>query len=461
MGWLFSDKAIDQHIDYQYIQTIDRMKGPRICIFWFRRDLRLDDNAALYHALKSGHPVLPIFIFDKTILDHLENKSDRRVEFIYNTIAGLHGSLHRSGGSLEVHYGHPAGVFQHLLTAHDIAAVYTNTDYEPYATERDEEVRKLLATKKIAFHSYKDQVILEKDEVLKDDGSPYTVFTPYSRKWRSKVNEFYLSSYPTKKYLRHLLQREPTPMPTIGSMGFAATGEHFPPPTVHNDLLKKYDKKRDYPAIAGTSRLGLHLRFGTISIRELARKAAGLNDTYLSELIWREFYQCILWHFPKVGRGQAFKAVYDRIKWRNNEKEFAKWCAGQTGYPLVDAGMRELNATGFMHNRIRMVTASFLAKHLLIDWRWGEAYFAEKLLDFDLAANNGGWQWAAGSGCDAAPYFRVFNPTLQAKKFDPDGTYIRHWVPEWEELTYTSPIVDHALARQRALDAYGKAVKET
>ena len=437
------------------------MIPPSISIFWFRRDLRLNDNAALYYALKSGYPVLPVFIFDRTILDLLENKSDRRVEFIYDTVADLKEKLQQSGTTLEVHYGHPAAIFHQLLAAYDIAAVYANTDYEPCATERDGEIGKLLAAKLIPFHSYKDQVIFEKNEVLKEDGSPYTVFTPYSRKWKSKLNEFYLSAYPTKKYHRHFLQREPAPMPALWAIGFAPGEGSFPPPTIHNDLLKKYDRLRDYPAISGTSRLGLHLRFGTISIRELASKAAGLSDTYLNELIWRDFYQMILWHFPKVGKGQAFKAVYDRIKWRNNEKEFASWCVGQTGYPLVDAGMRELNATGFMHNRIRMVTASFLAKHLLIDWRWGEAYFAEKLLDFDLAANNGGWQWAAGSGCDAAPYFRVFNPTLQAKKFDPDGNYIRRWVPEWEELTYPAPIVDHTLARKRALDAYAKAVKDT
>jgi deoxyribodipyrimidine photo-lyase len=437
------------------------MKPPRIALFWFRRDLRLDDNAGLYHALKSGYPVLPLFIFDRNILDQLENRSDRRVEFIYNSIADLKDRLQRSGATMEVHYGHPAAIFRHLLATYDVAAVCTNTDYEPYATERDAEIRSLLGAQNIPFHSYKDQVIFEKDEVLKDDGTPYSVFTPYSRKWRSKMNDFYLSSYPIKKLHRHFLQQEPGPMPALRAMGFAASGESFPPPALHSDLLKKYDKQRDYPAIPGTSRLGMHLRFGTISIRELARKAAGLSDTYLNELIWREFYQSILWHFPKVGRGQAFKAVYDRIEWRNNEKEFAAWCAGQTGYPLVDAGMRELNATGFMHNRVRMVTASFLAKHLLIDWRWGEAYFAEKLLDFDLAANNGGWQWAAGSGCDAAPYFRVFNPTLQAKKFDPGGTYIRRWVPEWEELTYPAPVVNHELARKRALDVYGKAVKES
>ncbi len=435
------------------------MRPPPISICWFRRDLRLDDNAALYHALRSGYPVLPLFIFDRNILDQLENKTDRRVEFIYHTIVDLKDGLQQSGATMEVHYGHPEAIFRHLLATYDIAAVYTNTDYEPYATERDGEIGKLLAARLIPFHAYKDQVIFEKNEVLKEDGSPYTVFTPYSRKWKSRLNDFYLSAYPTKKYHRQFLQREPSPMPDLRAMGFEPGGGSFPPPAIQSDLLEKYSTQRDYPAIPGTSRLGLHLRFGTISIRKLARGAAGLSETYLKELIWRDFYQMILWHYPKVGKGQAFKAVYDRIKWRNNEKEFAAWCAGQTGYPLVDAGMRELTATGFMHNRIRMVTASFLAKHLLIDWRWGEAWFAEKLLDFDLAANNGGWQWAAGSGCDAAPYFRVFNPTLQAKKFDPDGIYIRRWVPEWEEPTYPSPMVDHDLARKRAIDVYSKAVK--
>jgi deoxyribodipyrimidine photo-lyase len=274
------------------------------------------------------------------------------------------------------------------------------------------------------------------------------------------INDFYLSSYPVKKYHRYFYQWEGRPIPSLASLGFGPTGRSFPPATINRDLLKKYKEQRDYPGIHGTSHLGLHLRFGTISIRTLTRTAATLSDTYLNELIWRDFYQMILWHFPKVGKGQAFKAAYDHIKWRNNEKEFEKWCAGNTGYPIVDAGMRELNTTGFMHNRVRMVVASFLAKHLLIDWRWGEAYFAEKLLDFDLAANNGGWQWAAGSGCDAAPYFRVFNPTLQTKKFDPDGTYVRRWVPEWEELNYPPPMVEHEIARKRALEAYSKAVKE-
>jgi len=431
-----------------------------VTIFWMRRDLRLEDNAGLYHALKSRTPVLPVFIFDRNILDQLENKTDRRVEFIYDTLAALQEQLARLGSTLDVRYGRPAEIFQHLLAEYDVKAVYTNTDYEPYATQRDSEIKKTLAAKGIPFHSHKDQVIFEKNEVLKDDGRPYTIFTPYSRKWKALLNEFYLSSYPVKKYYRHFLRHSPKSRPTLASMGFKTTGGPFPPATVNPQLLNKYKEQRDYPGIPGTSRLGLHLRFGTIAIRALAREAVGSSDTFLNELIWRDFYQMILWHFPQVGRGKAFKPAYDHIQWRNNEKEFEKWCTGQTGYPIVDAGMRELNTTGFMHNRVRMVVASFLAKHLLIDWRWGEAYFAEKLLDFDLAANNGGWQWAAGSGCDAAPYFRVFNPTLQAKKFDPDGSYIRRWVPEIAELTYVQPMVDHEMARKRALAVYSKAVKE-
>jgi len=433
---------------------------PAVSIFWFRRDLRLEDNAGLYHALKSGTPVLPVFIFDRNILDDLENKADRRVEFIYEALAALREQLKEMGSVLEIRYGRPAETFRQLLADYDVSAVYTNSDYEPYATERDQEIKQLLAPE-IPFHSYKDQVIFEKNEVLKDNGSPYTVYTPYSRKWKALLNDFYLSSYPTKNYYRNFLVHRPLALPSLSSIGFRKAGEPFPAIALKADLLKKYKDQRDYPGIHGTTHLGLHLRFGTVSIRTLARRSAELSDTFLGELIWREFYQMILWHFPKVGKGKAFKPAYDHIKWRNNETEFEKWCAGQTGYPLVDAGMRELNTSGFMHNRVRMVVASFLAKHLLIDWRWGEAYFAEKLLDFDLAANNGNWQWAAGCGCDAAPYFRVFNPTLQAKRFDPDLHYIRRWVPEWEELSYPQPMVEHEMARKRALEAYSKAIKES
>ena len=433
---------------------------PRVSLFWFRRDLRLEDNAGLHHALKSGYPVLPFFLFDRTILDLLDNRTDRRVEFIHNTLLEMQEKLRQRGAGLEVFYGHPAEAFRYLLAEYDLAAVYTNTDYEPYATERDRAIGTLLEGEGVPFNSYKDQVIFEKNEVQKADGSPYSIFTPYSRKWRSLLNDFYLKSYPIKKYSRNFHQWKGKAIPSLASMGFKGTGEPFPPASVKTEVLRKYKEQRDYPGIRGTSRLGLHLRFGTISIRTLARKAAEQSDTYLHELIWRDFYHMILWHFPQVGKGRAFKPAYDRIQWRNNEKDFERWCAGNTGYPLVDAGMRELNTTGFMHNRVRMVVASFLAKHLLVDWRWGEAYFAEKLLDFDLAANNGGWQWAAGSGCDAAPYFRVFNPTLQAKKFDPDGSYIRRWVPEWEGLNYAPPMVEHEQARNRALEIYGKALKE-
>lgn len=430
-----------------------------VAIFWFRRDLRLDDNAGLYHACRGDVPVLPLFIFDRNILDKLDNKADARVSFVREALQVMEEGLQQAGSSLLVEYDFPVAVFKRLLEEYTISAVYTNTDYEPYATDRDKEVAGLLAAKKIPFYSYKDQVIFEKSEVVKDDGQPYTIFTPYSRKWRSLLTDFYLRSYPVKKYHKNFLQHGPRRMPSLASMGFRESEQSFPPRIVKGDILKKYKHDRDYPGIPGTSRMGVHLRFGTCSIRQLARKAAETSDTYLNELIWRDFYQMILWHFPAVGKGHAFKPAFEHIKWRNNEAEFDLWCQGQTGYPLVDAGMRELNTTGFMHNRVRMVVASFLAKHLLIDWRWGEAYFAEKLLDFDLAANNGGWQWAAGCGCDAAPYFRVFNPTLQAKKFDPDLRYIRRWVPEFEALNYAHPLVEHEMARDRALAAYSKAVK--
>lgn len=431
----------------------------KLIIFWFRRDLRLDDNAGLYHALKNGAPVLPLFIFDRNILDQLEDKADRRVEFIHAALEEIQTELQESGSTLEVRDGLPVDVFRQLLTEYEVAAVYTNNDYEPDATERDKAVAALLEGKGVPLFSYKDQVIFEKNEVLKDDGKPYTIFTPYSRKWKALLKEFYLSSYPVKKYRDNFWQQDPKAIPSLAALGFSKTGGPFPGASMKTELLKTYQERRDYPGTPGTSRMGVHLRFGTVSIRALARLAAGTSDTYLNELIWRDFYQMILWHFPAVGKGRSFKPAYDHIRWRNNESEFEKWCAGQTGYPIVDAGMRELNATGFMHNRVRMIVASFLAKHLLIDWRWGEAYFAGKLLDFDLAANNGGWQWAAGSGCDAVPYFRIFNPALQTIKFDPGLQYIRRWVPELDEMHYPPPIVDHKMARKRALEVYGNAVR--
>ncbi len=431
----------------------------RVAVFWFRRDLRLEDNAGLYQALKAGGPVLPLFIFDSNILDQLVNKADRRVEFIQAALVHMQRRLVELGTSLEVRFGVPRNVLLRLASEFDVSGIWTNTDYEPYATERDGEIKKVLAERGIPLHSYKDQVLFEKDEIVKQDGSPYTVYTPYSRRWLEKMNDFYLSSYPVAKYFRHFFPQKASVVPSLESIGFVPTGGPFPRADTGSPLLRQYKDRRDIPAVAGTSRVGVHLRHGTMSIRVLARQAAAESNVYLHELIWREFFQMILWHYPDMGKGRAFKPAYDRIRWRNDEREFERWCLGQTGFPLVDAGMRELNATGFMHNRVRMVTASFLAKHLLIDWRWGEAYFAEKLLDFELAANNGNWQWAAGCGCDAAPYFRVFNPELQAKRFDPEGRYIRRWVPEVGSVEYPEPVVEHEMARKRALEVYGRAVK--
>lgn len=433
------------------------MKTP-IAIHWFRRDLRLQDNAALYHALRSGLPVLPVFIFDTDILEELEDRSDKRVSFIYTQLQSLHAQLGRLGSSLHVLHGKPLDCFRRLSGEYAIQAVYTTHDYEPYARQRDDAVARLLSGQGTGFFSYKDQVIFEKDEVLKDNGAPYTVYTPYSKKWKTLANDFYLRSYPAEKYFQHLLQCTPFPFPTLSSLGFQEATLNIPPAILDEDLAARYDTTRDIPSVNGTTRLSVHLRFGTISIRALARDAARLNEKLLNELIWRDFYQAILWHFPHVV-SHSFKKEYDNIQWRNNEEEFDKWCNGQTGYPIVDAGMRELNETGYMHNRVRMITAGFLTKHLLIDWRWGEAYFAKKLLDFDLASNNGGWQWAAGSGCDAAPYFRIFNPYLQTKKFDPQLKYIRNWVPELEEFSYPKPIVEHEVARKRCLEAYAQALK--
>lgn len=433
---------------------------PKVNIFWFRRDLRLEDNAGLYHALKSNNPVVPVFIFDTNILNNLENKSDKRVAFIHAAIENIQEQLLKLGSTLHVIYNTPEKAFEALQKKYNIESVFTNHDYEPYAIERDNKIATLLLKHNIGFFHYKDQVIFEKNEVIKDNGEPYTVFTPYSRKWKATLTPFYLSSYPTKKYRQNFYKQAAISIPSLRQIGFKEINTKFPSPKPDEELIKHYQLQRDFPGIKGTSKLGVHLRFGTISIRELARKASRLSETFLNELIWRDFYQMILWHFQYVARGKSFKPEYDRIEWRKDNGEFEKWCHGKTGYPIVDAGMRELNETGFMHNRVRMIVASFLCKHLLLDWRLGEAYFAEKLLDFDFAANNGGWQWAAGSGCDAAPYFRIFNPYLQTKRFDPDFTYIKKWVPEFQEFNYPAPIVEHELARKRCLEVYGKALKK-
>ena len=431
----------------------------KIAIFWFRRDLRLKDNAGLYHALKSGKKVLPLFIFDTTILNKLSNKQDKRVDFIHQTITELNNQLLEIKSSLLVLNDSPLEAFKQLATKYVVTEVFANHDYEPSAIKRDEEIKHFLASQNIAFKTYKDQCIFEKDEVTKDDGKPYTVFTPYSKKWKQKLTPFYIKSYPTEKYIDSFLKLSTQKIPTLFDMGFEKTDLQIPSKTIKKELVTNYTEQRNFPAVKGTSLLSVHLRFGTVSIRELARAAQTLNETWLNELIWRDFYMMILSHFPHAVTG-AFKPQYNRIIWRNNETEFKAWCEGKTGYPIVDAGMRELNTTGFMHNRVRMIVASFLVKDLLINWQWGEAYFAEKLLDFDLSANNGGWQWASGSGCDSAPYFRIFNPTEQTKKFDSELIYIKKWIPELNTLNYPQPIVEHAAARIRTLAAYKEALTE-
>ncbi|MBK8610267.1 MAG: deoxyribodipyrimidine photo-lyase [Chitinophagaceae bacterium] len=432
----------------------------QVNIFWFRRDLRLEDNAGLFHALTGNYPVLPVFIFDRHILDKLSNKNDRRLCFIHNALEKMQRELIKTGSSLEVFYGEPLHAFENLFANYTINTVFINHDYEPYAGERDAGIAGFVRSKGASFRSFKDQVIFEKEEIVKDDGKPYTVFTPYSRKWKASLQEQHLASLPSENYMGNFYRQAVRPIPALLSMGFSDDNYLFPGRETETQLIAGYKEQRNFPAKAGTSKLGVHLRFGTISLRQLAHQCQPLSETFLNELIWRDFYQMILWHFPRVGKGQAFKPAYEHIEWRRDEGEFEKWCQGKTGYPIVDAGMRELNATGFMHNRIRMIVASFLCKHLLLDWRLGEAYFAEKLLDFDLAANNGGWQWAAGSGCDAAPYFRIFNPYLQTKRFDPDLAYINKWVPELNDMHYPKPIVEHEFARNRCLAVFKHGLKK-
>ena len=427
-------------------------------LFWHRRDLRIQDNAGLYKALKNNEAVIPVFIFDHSILQVLP-KNDQRVLFIHQELAQIKAQYRSLGSDIEVLYGDPKEEIPALAQKYGVQKVYTNRDYEPNALVRDQYIFEALQQANIEFIGAKDQVIFEKNEVTKDDGLPYTIYTPYARKWKAKLTDYHFKAYPTEKYLTHLHPFQTKALTSLKEMGFEQVQLHpFPASATPNAVIQKYHELRDIPAVLGTSRLSLHLRFGTISIRALARSAQHLNEKYLNELIWRDFYQMILFHFPQT-TDKAFKPQYDRIVWENNESDFAAWCTGQTGYPLVDAGMRELNATGFMHNRVRMVVASFLTKHLLIDWRWGERYFAEKLLDFELASNVGGWQWAAGCGCDAAPYFRVFNPEAQQKKFDPQYTYIQKWVLEFGTPAYTNPIVDHKMARERVLDRFKTALQ--
>ena len=438
-----------------------------ITVVWLRRDLRLHDHAALSHALKEQKAVLPVFIFDRHILDELEDRNDPRVTFIHDELLAIKRQLEQLGSSLLVLHGYPEQLFEDLLERYSIDAVYFNRDYEPRAIERDHRVRQVLERHQVEVRSFKDQVIFEGNEVCKSDGKPYTVYTPYMKRWKAAMGyenpghsgHFALIKHDVMKHASGFYRTKPFSLPALGSLGFERSQLVFPGRKMDEQVIENYDARRDYPALNGTTRLGVHLRFGTISIRRAVETALELNETWLNELIWREFYMMILWNFPGVV-DQSFKRRYDGIGWRNDESDFQAWAAGETGYPLVDAGMRELNQTGYMHNRVRMVTASFLTKHLLIDWRWGEAYFAGKLLDYELASNNGGWQWAAGSGCDAAPYFRVFNPQRQAGRFDPQGHYIARWVPEFFSGNYRNPMVDHKFARERALEVYQKAVKK-
>ncbi|MEP3534193.1 cryptochrome/photolyase family protein [Ekhidna sp.] len=428
------------------------MSKPQVTIFWFRRDFRLEDNAGLYHAHQEAYPVQPTFIFDTNILDDLKEKKDARVEFIHQEITRLQAEIIAQGGSMDIRIGDPIEVWKNLANDYDIKTVWANRDYEPYARERDKKVYDFLKENGAEFKAKKDHVIFEKDEILKGNGDPYVVYTPYSNLWKKTLQEDHIRAYKSEEE-SNWNQAEVLKIPTLNEIGFESTNIEFPTKELNEKIVEKYDETRDLPAVKGTSRMSLHLRFGTVSIRELVRRAKSLNEKYQNELIWRDFYQAILWHFPQVVDAN-FNRKYDDLKWRNNEEEFEKWKKGKTGYPIVDAGMRELNATGFMHNRVRMIVSSFLTKHLLIDWRWGEAYFAEKLLDFELASNNGGWQWAAGTGVDAQPYFRIFNPYSQTDKFDKDHKYINKWVPEIDTKYYPDPIVDHKVARERCLEVY-------
>lgn len=436
------------------------MTKEKVSIFWFRRDLRLDDNVGFLEALRGEHPVLPIFIFDKEILNELP-KEDARVTYIFERLQEMRKELQDdSRSSLAMFYGKPEKIFQQLLKDYDIQAVFTNTDYEPYAKTRDEKIQDILEKEEVEFFSFKDQVIFEKSEVVKDDGEPYLVYTPYMRKWKEVFKNHDLQIYYTNDYLSNLIKNTRLPNLSLSDMGFKKSSISFPEYDTTPTTIQEYEEHRNIPAKDATSHLSPYLRFGSVSVRKILKKALNAeNETFWNELIWREFFMTILYHYPKTVT-DAFKAKYDNIKWRNNKEEFKLWKEGKTGYPMVDAGMRELNSTGIMHNRVRMVVGSFLCKHLLIDWRWGEAYFAEKLLDYEMSSNVGNWQWVAGCGVDAAPYFRIFNPQSQLEKFDKDEKYIRKWIPEYDTDKYPERMVNHKEARERCLEVYKKAVKK-
>lgn len=435
------------------------MSDKKVNIFWFRRDLRLNDNVGFYKALNGTFPVLPVFIFDSEIIEQLP-KDDARITFIYNTLQAMRKKLRDTcGSSIATYYGKPLDVFKQITKDFEVQNIITNHDYEPYALKRDQEIEEFLSKRDIGFYTYKDQLIFEKNEVVKDDGKPYLVYTPYMRKWKAQFKEHSFKVYETKSLLKNCIEHSRLPNLTLSDMDFEKSNIEVPPYDLSKSMIQEYEETRNFPARDKTSRLSPHLRFGTVGIRQVMQKAIAVkNETFWNELIWREFFMQILWHFPET-QTEAFKKKYDRIQWRNNEAEFEKWKTGTTGFPLVDAGMRQLNATGWMHNRVRMLAGSFLCKHLLIDWRWGEAYFAEKLLDYEMASNVGNWQWVAGCGVDAAPYFRIFNPTTQIEKFDKNRNYIKAWIPEYGTDKYPGEMVDHKEARERALSTYKKAVR--
>ena len=462
---------------------------------WFRRDLRLHDHAALYHALTQSIEVHCVFVFDIDILDKLNDKQDRRVEFIWHSLLELRERLRQQGSTLRILHGKAQELIVRLAHELDVQAVFCNHDYEPDALLRDMFVERELGTHNIAFHHYKDQVIFEKSEILNGSGKPYSIFTPYKNAWYKKLDEFYLRAYPTEKYFSALAQGIAAALPSLESLGFVPTNQSMLAGESGAEQLlgdfkphiARYQETRNFPAVNGTSCLSVHLRFGTVSIRSLASYAYYVGgagaQTWLGELIWRDFYQMLLHHYPTLAQDQTFKAQFNAIVFPNDVRKFTAWCEARTGYPLIDAAMRQLNQTGYMHNRLRMVVASFLVKDLHVDWRWGERYFAQHLLDFDLAANNGGWQWAASTGCDAQPWFRIFNPITQSKKFDAQGEFIRIQIPELARCTdkwihapwlmptceqercgveigndYPAPIVDHVVAREKTLSLFKEAL---
>lgn len=408
-------------------------------------------------ALKDNQSVLPLFIFDTNVLLELE-KDDSRITFIYNEIEKIKKQLAIYGSDIIVEYGEPLNVFKKLIKEYNIKQVYCNKDHEPYGIKRDLKIKDVLEKEGIPLIQHLDHLISDKDTVLKPDSNPYNVFTHYKNRFKQLIGNDKYKEYDVGLYKNNFLQiSNNVKLLPLEYFGFKKTNTIFPPGSIDVEIIQKYHFTRDMPSLSGTSKLGIHLRFGTISIRELFRIAVDLNSIFLDELIWREFYAMILMHYPDVVYN-SFKKKYDEIQWLNNEADFEAWKNGQTGYPFVDAGMRQLNESGFMHNRLRMVTASFLTKHLLIDWRWGEAYFAKKLLDYELSSNNGGWQWSAGSGCDAAPYFRIFNPSLQQKRFDPKVEFIQKWVSEYKTPSYPKPIVEHEFAVSRCKSVYRKGL---